>query len=57
MKVKITTDRQPFVDGKKTMNGDVVDVSAEDAKVLIANGFGEEVKAKKVSKKEAPANE
>lgn len=57
MKVKITTDRQPFVDGKKAMNGDVVDVSAEDAKVLIANGFGEEVKAKKAAKKEAPADE
>jgi len=53
MKVKITTDRRPFVDGKQTNKGDVVEVSATDAKVLIANGFAVEEATKKPTKKKA----
>ena len=47
MKIKITTDRRPFIDGVKTNQGDVVEVSAADGKVMIERGFAEEVKAKR----------
>lgn len=45
MKIKITTDRRPFVDGKRAEQGDVVEVSAAEAKAMIANGFAQEQKA------------
>ena len=47
MKIKITTDRRPFVDGKRAEQGDVVEVSAAEAKAMIANGFAQEQKAPK----------
>ena len=44
MKITITTDRKPWVDGRKTEKGEVVEVTAAEAKAMIANGFAEEVK-------------
>ena len=53
MKIKITTDRNPFVNGSKAANGTEHEVSAADAKILMKNGFAEEVKStpKKAAKK------
>lgn len=45
MKIKITTDRKPWVNGSKANKGDVVEVTAAEAKAMIGNGFAEEVKA------------
>ena len=45
MKITITTDRKPWVEGRKTEKGEVLDVTAAEAKALIDNGFAEEVKA------------
>jgi hypothetical protein len=45
-KVTITTDRT-WVGGKKAEKGKTYDVTAEEAKVLIANGFAETVAAPK----------
>jgi hypothetical protein len=45
MKIKIITDRRPFVDGERAEQGDVVEVSAAEAKAMIANGFAQEAKA------------
>jgi hypothetical protein len=42
-KIKITTDRT-WVGGKKAEMGKTYEVTAAEAKVLIANGFGEEIK-------------
>ena len=44
MKIKITTDRQPFLDDEPRNKGDIVEVSAEEAATFIENGFAEEVK-------------
>jgi len=44
MKIKITTDRQPFLDDETRNMGDIVEVSAEEAATFIENGFAEEVK-------------
>jgi len=43
MKIKITTDRQPFLDNEAKNMGDIVEVSAEEAATFIENGFAEEV--------------
>lgn len=43
MKIKITTDRQPFLDDEPKNMGDIVEVSAEDAATFIENGFAEKV--------------
>jgi len=45
MKVKIITDRQPWVHGEKQANGAEVEVSKDEADMLIANGFAKVVKA------------
>jgi len=42
-KIKITTDRT-WVGGKKAEMGQTYEVTAAEAKALIANGFGEEIK-------------
>ena len=42
-KIKITTDRT-WVGGKRAEKGQTYEVTAAEAKALIANGFGEEVK-------------
>jgi hypothetical protein len=47
MKIEITTDRQPFVEGVRKNKGDVIEVTAADGKAMIANGFAKEVKAKR----------
>ena len=44
MKIKITTDRQPFLDDEPKNMGDIVEVSAEEVATFIENGFAEEVK-------------
>lgn len=44
MKIKITTDRQPFLNNEPKDMGDIVEVSAEEAATFIENGFAEEVK-------------
>ena len=44
MKIKITTDRQPFLNDEPRNMGDIVEVSAEEAATFIENGFAEEVK-------------
>jgi len=44
MKIKITTDRQPFLNDEPQNMGDIVEVSAEEAATFIENGFAEEVK-------------
>ena len=43
MKLKIITDRGPFVDGRKAAMDDIVDVSEDAAKAMIANGFAQRV--------------
>ena len=47
MKIEITTDRQPFVDGARKNKGDVIEVTAADGKAMIANGFAKEIKVKR----------
>ena len=42
-KIKITTDRT-WVGGKKAEKGQTYEVTAEEAEILVANGFGEEIK-------------
>jgi len=44
MKIKITTDRQPFLDDEPKNMGDVVEVRAEEDAIFIKKGFAEEVK-------------
>lgn len=44
MKIRITTDRQPFLDDEPKSMGDILEVSAEEAAAFIENGFAEEVK-------------
>lgn len=53
MKIIITTDRNPFVNGAKAANGSEHEVSAADGKFLIKNGFAKEVKSKAAPKKAA----
>ena len=47
MKIEITTDRQPFVDGVRKNKGDVIEVTAADGKAMIANGFAKEITVKR----------
>jgi len=42
-KIKITTDRT-WIGGKKAEKGQTYEVTAEEANILVANGFGEEIK-------------
>ena len=39
MKVKITTDRRPFVNGEAANQGDEIEVDAEEGAVLLQAGF------------------
>ena len=43
--IKIITDRQPWAAGSPRENGADVEVAAEEAAVLVANGFAEAVAA------------
>ena len=47
MKINITTDRMPWVNGKARANGEEIDVSAQDADALIKSGFATAVEAPK----------
>jgi len=51
MKIKITTDRKPFIDEEQLEQGAEVEVSDEEAKVFIENGFAVEVKTAKKPKR------
>ena len=53
MKLEIITDRRPWANGAKTNKGDIVEVTAAEAKVMIANGFAVEVEVKKPKAKKA----
>jgi len=56
MKIKIITDRRPWVDGRKTEMGEIVDVADDVAKAMMANEFAQrvdEVKKKPAAKKNA----
>ena len=39
MKIKIVSDRQPFVDGKKAMLDEEFDVTDAEARAMIENGL------------------
>jgi hypothetical protein len=43
--IKIITDRQPWAAGSPHDNGAEIEVDAEEAAVLVANGFAEAVAA------------
>ena len=43
MKLKIITDRGPFVDGRKAAIDEVVEVPDDAGKAMIANGFAQRV--------------
>jgi hypothetical protein len=47
MKIEIITDRKPFVNGKPTEMGDIVEVSDDEARFMIGNGFALAVEAPK----------
>ncbi len=47
MKVKITTDRRPFVNGVATNQGEEVEVDAEEGAILLQAGFALELGASK----------
>jgi len=51
MRVKITTDRRPFTPKGRAEKGDIVDVTAAEAQVLIDNGFAEKLTPKKSAEK------
>jgi hypothetical protein len=39
MKIEIITNRKPFVNGKAADFGEVFDVSNEEARTMVGNGF------------------
>jgi hypothetical protein len=43
-KIKITTDRRPWVDGKPQSSGAVMDVDDATADAMVAKGFAEKVR-------------
>ena len=47
MKIKITTDRRPFVNGVATNKGEEVEVDAEEGAILLQAGFELEIGATK----------
>lgn len=57
MKIRITTDRQPWVNGQPHDNGTEVDVSNEDGQALIAAGFAEAVGASDEAPRRRPRSE
>lgn len=50
MKIKITTDRMPWLNGQPQPIGAEIDVSDADAEGMIKMGFAEAVKAAKPKK-------
>ena len=53
MKIEIITDRQPFIDGKACVSGQILECSADEGKVMVANGFAIEIKPTKAAIKNA----
>ena len=47
MKVKITTDRRPFVNGAATNKGEEIEVDAKEGAILLQAGFALELGATK----------
>ena len=47
MKVKITTDRRPFVNGVATNEGEEIEVDAEEGAILLQAGFALEIGSSK----------
>jgi len=47
MKIKITTDRRPFVNGAATNEGEEIEVDAEEGAILLQAGFALEIGATK----------
>ena len=47
MKIKITTDRRPFVNGAAADQGDEITVAAEEGALLLQAGFALELGASK----------
>lgn len=47
MKVKITTDRKPFVNGAAANEGDEIEVDAKEGAILLQAGFALELGASK----------
>ena len=47
MKIKITTDRRPFVNGVAANEGEEVEVDAEEGAILLQAGFALEIGATK----------
>ncbi len=47
MKIKITTDRRPFVNGVAANEGEEVEVDAEEGAILLQAGFALEIGASK----------
>ena len=47
MKVKITTDRKPFIKGAPANEGDEIEVDAEEGAILLQAGFALEFGASK----------
>jgi hypothetical protein len=47
MKVKITTDRRPFVNGVATNKGEEIEVDSEEGAILLQAGFALELGATK----------
>lgn len=47
MKIKITTDRRPFVNGAAANQGDEITVAAEEGALLLQAGFALELGASK----------
>jgi len=43
MKLKIITDRGPFVDGRKAAMDDIVEVADDAGKAMIENGFAQRI--------------
>ena len=43
-KIKITTDRRPWVDGKPQVAGTTLDVDADTADMMVDRGFAEKVR-------------
>jgi len=44
-KIKITTDRKPWVNGKPQASGQIVDVTSDVADMMVDKGFAEKMRA------------
>jgi len=44
-KIKITTDRKPWINGKPQASGQIVDVTSDVADMMVDKGFAEKMRA------------